>query len=76
MIHAERTDKMLAMRDVREQLQLSTAEVVNLIRTGRLRAYKYAGDGPITRGQVSYQTTGLRFRTSDIEEMLERTRIK
>jgi hypothetical protein len=76
MIHAERTDKMLAMRDVREQLQLSTAEVVNLVRTGRLRAYKYAGYGPITRGQVGYQTTGLRFRTSDIEEMLERARIK
>lgn len=76
MIDAERIDKMLTMRDVRERLQLGTMEVVNLIRTGRLRAYKYAGDGPITRGQVSYQTTGLRFRTADIEEMLKRTRIK
>ncbi len=70
------TDRMLGMRDVRDTLGLSTVEVVNLVRTGRLRAYRYAGDGPIAIGQVSYDTRGLRFRSSDIEEMLERSLIR
>jgi hypothetical protein len=74
MIHTEYdTDRM---RDVRDLLGLSTGEVINLVRTGRLRAYRYAGDGPITIGQVSYDTRGLRFRTADIEAMLGRSLIR
>ena len=69
------TGQMLGMKDVREMLQLSTREVINLVRTNRLRAYKYAGE-PITIGRVSHQTTGLRFRYSDIERMLEASRIR
>lgn len=70
------TDRMLSMKDVRDRLGLSYAEVINMVRAGRLRAYRYAGSGPISREELSHDTRGLRFRTSDVEEMLERTLIK
>jgi predicted DNA-binding transcriptional regulator AlpA len=64
-------DRMLNIRQVRDKLGLSYAEVIRLVQTGRLRAYRYAGTGPVARDTVETDTRGLRFRDSDIEAMLE-----
>jgi hypothetical protein len=65
------TDRMMNVRDVRLTLGLSAHEVLKLVRTGKLRSYRYVGDGPVKRQDVDGQTAGLRFRESDIEAMLE-----
>jgi hypothetical protein len=65
------TERMMNVRDVRLALGLSAYEVLKLVRTGRLRSYRYVGDGPVKRADVDGQTAGLRFRESDIEAMLE-----
>jgi predicted DNA-binding transcriptional regulator AlpA len=65
------TERMLNVRDVRLALGLSAHEVLKLVRTGKLRCYRYVGDGPVKREDVHGQTAGLRFRESDIEAMLE-----
>lgn len=70
------TNRMLDIKEVRDYLGLSYNELIRLVRIKRLKAYKYAGDGPMTIGEVSHQTRGLRFRESDVEDMLERSRIK
>ncbi len=67
----DRTDKMLNIRQVRDKLGLSYNEVTNLVRTGRLRAYRYAGSGRLGRSDVQSDTQGLRFRESDIDELIE-----
>ena len=65
------TDRMLNVKDVRLLLGLSAHEVLNLVRTGRLRSYRYVGEGPVKRSEIDEQTAGLRFRESDVEQMLE-----
>ena len=65
------THKMLNIRQVRDKLGLSYAEVINLVRTGRLRAYRYAGSGRLGRTDIRSDTQGLRFRDSDVEELIE-----
>ncbi len=62
--------KMLNIREVRDVLGLSYAEVIKLVQSGRLRAYKYAG-GPASREDITLESKGLRFRDSDIEQMLD-----
>ena len=69
-------DKMLSIKDVRNRLGLSAYEVINLVQTGRLRAYRYAGTGPVRRDEITTFTSGLRFRDSDIEELLEASLVK
>jgi len=73
MIADERMTRMMNIREVRDTLGLSYAEVTALVKSGTLRAYRYAGSGPIRRDEVTTYTRGLRFRESDIEEMLEST---
>ncbi len=63
--------KMMNIREVRDYLGLSYFEVIRLVQTGRLRAYRYAGTGALNRDEVNEHTTGLRFKQSDMEEMLE-----
>jgi hypothetical protein len=65
------TDQMLNIREVRDRLGLSYSEVIRLVQTGRLRAYRYAGTGPLSKSEVQPDTQGLRFRETDIEQMLE-----
>ena len=67
----DRADKMLNIRQVRDRLGLSYAEVIRLVQTGRLRAYRYAGTGPLSRSDVRMDTQGLRFQETDIEQMLQ-----
>lgn len=67
--------KMLKITEVRNMLGLSAAEVVRLVQNGQLRAYRYAGTGPVSRSELDTQTTGLRFREEDVEEMLEQSLI-
>ncbi len=76
MITDGQMTKMLNILQVRDMLGLSYAEVTALVQSGRLRAYRYAGSGPINRDEVTTYTRGLRFRESDIEEMLESSLIK
>jgi predicted DNA-binding transcriptional regulator AlpA len=68
-------DKMLNIRQVRDKLGLSYAEVIRLVQSGRLRAYRYAGSGPLSRSEIQWDTKALRFRNSDIEQMLEESLI-
>ncbi len=63
--------KMLKITEVRDMLSLSYAETIRLVQTGRLRAYRYAGTGPVSRSELTEDTRALRFRESDIEELLE-----
>lgn len=65
--------KMLKIIEVRNMLGLSAAEVIRLVQNGQLRAYRYAGTGPISRSELDTLTTGLRFREEDIEEMIEQS---
>lgn len=62
---------MLNIRQVRDRLGLSTAEVIRLVQTGRLRAYRFAGSGPLSKSEIRMDTQGLRFRESDIVQMLD-----
>jgi hypothetical protein len=62
--------RMLNIREVRDMLGLSYIEVIRLVQSGQLRAYKYVG-GPVNRHEVRDDTKGLRFRESDIEQMLD-----
>lgn len=68
--------KMLKIIEVRDMLGLSYAEVVSLVRSGRLRAYRYAGSGPISKSELTADTRALRFRESDIQEMIEESLVK
>lgn len=63
--------RMMNIREVRDYLDLSYFEVIRMVQTGRLRAYRYAGTGVLNRDEVTENTTGLRFKESDVEEMLE-----
>lgn len=65
--------RMMNIREVRDYLGLSYFEVIRMVQTGRLRAYRYAGTGVLNRDEVNENTTGLRFRESDVEEMLEQS---
>lgn len=69
-------DRMLNITQVRDRLGLSAYEVINLVQSGRLRAYRYAGTGPVSRLEVRPDTQALRFRDSDINELLEASLIK
>lgn len=63
--------QMMNLIDVRNMLGLSTNQVIRLVQRGDLRAYRYAGIGALNRHEVTRDTHGLRFRESDVEEMLE-----
>jgi hypothetical protein len=66
---------MLNIRQVRDRLGLSYFEVMNLVQSGRLRAYRYAGSGRLGRSDITPDTKGLRFRESDIDELIEQSLI-
>lgn len=66
--------KMLNIREVREMLGLSYVEVIRLVKEDKLPAYKYIG-GPVDRANLELDTKGLRFKDTDIAEMLEETLI-
>lgn len=68
-------DKMLNIKQVRDQLGLSYVEVINLVQTGRLRAYRYAGSGRLGRSDITPDTQGLRFRESDIDALIKQSLI-
>ena len=66
--------KMLNIREVREILGLSYVEVIRLIKEDKLPAYKFIG-GPMSRRDLELDTKGLRFKDTDINEMLEESLI-
>lgn len=69
--------RMLNIIEVKRVLGLSPHEVIRLVQTGQLRAYRYVGGGgPVTRESVTLTTQGLRFREADVEELLEQSLIK
>ncbi len=68
--------RMLNIREVRDVLGLSYDEVIRLVRNGSLRCYKYVGSGPVSKKEVSFDTKGLRFKTEDVEELLEASLVK
>jgi hypothetical protein len=63
--------QMLNIKQVRDQLGLSHAEVIRLVHSGKLRAYRYAGSGRLGRTDIKPDTQGLRFKASDVEELIE-----
>lgn len=67
--------RMMNIREVRDILGLSYDEVIRLVRSGSLRAYKYAG-GPVSRSEVHFDTKGLRFKSGDVEKLLEVSLVK
>lgn len=68
--------RMMNIREVRDVLGLSYDEVIRLVRGGSLRAYKYAGSGPVRRSEIDFDTKGLRFRSQDVEELLKASLVK
>ena len=62
--------RMLNIREVCDVLGLSYAEVIKLVQSGYLRAYKYVG-GLASKDEITFDSRGLRFRNSDIEQMLD-----
>jgi predicted DNA-binding transcriptional regulator AlpA len=69
--HTNMEDQMLNIKQVRNRLGLSHAEVINLVQSGRLRAYRYAGSGRLGRFDIRPETHGLRFKASDVDELIE-----
>ena len=63
--------EMLNIKQVRNRLGLSYGEVINLVQSGRLKAYRYAGSGRLGRSDITPDTQGLRFKASDVEELIE-----
>ncbi len=69
--------KMLNIRQVREALGLSYKNIIDLVNRGELRCFRYIGKGgPVERGTVDRNTTGLRFKESDIAAFLDEYQIK
>lgn len=66
--------RMLNIREVRDILGLSYHSVIRLVKSGQLPAYKYVG-GRVDRHALGYDERGLRFRESDIKQMLDASRI-
>jgi excisionase family DNA binding protein len=67
--------RMMNIREVRDVLGLSYDEVIRLVRNGSLKAYKYAG-GLVRRSEVDFDTKGLRFKSQDVEQLLEASLVK
>lgn len=67
--------EMLNIKQVRDRLGLSYGEVINLVTTGRLRAYRYAGSGRLGRTDITPDTKGLRFCESDIDKLIEQSQV-
>lgn len=68
--------RMMNIREVRDVLGLSYDEVIKLVRSGSLRSYKYVGGGPVTKSEVDFDTKGLRFKSEDVEALLETFLVK
>jgi hypothetical protein len=66
----------LNIKQVRDALGLSYQQVIRLVRSCDLRAYHYVGGVPVTKEEVTEDTYGLRFRASDVNEMLEQFLVK
>ena len=67
--------RMMNIREVRDVLGLSYDEVIKLVRGGHLRAYRYAG-GPVSKSEVGFDTRGLRFKSQDVEDLLDASLVK
>ena len=68
--------RMMNIREVRDVLGLSYDEVIRLVRNGSLRTYRYVGGSPATRSEVNFNTKGLRFKSEDVEALLETSLVK
>lgn len=68
--------RMMNIREVRDVLGLSYDQVIRLVRNGNLRSYKYVGGGPVTKSEVDFNTKGLRFKSEDVEALLETSLVK
>ena len=67
---------LYTIREVKLALGVSYNEIFKLIKSGRLRAYRFVGDGPVTLDDLDPDMQGLRFRDSDVEDLLEASLIK
>ena len=70
----EELEPLLSVRDCRRILGVSVREILRLVREGRLEAFGL--DGPIHRGDVDYDTFGVRITPSSVKRYLEEIRIK
>ena len=68
--------RMMNLIDVRNMLGLGTNQVIRLVQSGELRCYRYSGTGVLNKNEVTVDTHGLRFRESDVEELLEASLIR
>ncbi len=66
--------KMLNIREVRDILGLSYNGVIRLVKSGQLPAYKYIG-GRVDRHALPFDERGLRFKESEIEAMLDKSKV-
>lgn len=68
-------ERLMTMKDVRDILGVSYGVIYAHIEAGKLRAFKVTGE-PVTRREVGTDTTGIRFRPSDVREFLLRQQIQ
>ncbi len=66
--------RMLNLREVRDILGLSANGVISLVKYGHLPAYKYVG-GRVDREALGFDERGLRFKETDIEAMLNESKV-
>jgi hypothetical protein len=66
--------KLLSIRDVRNTLGLSSARVVNLIRSGEFDCYNVSGR-PIERSEITEFTRGVRITPESLRDYMTRIKI-
>lgn len=68
-------DCYLNMAELKKVLNISYTRIFELIRDGDLPAVKVLGE-PIIRAEINQDTRGLRVAPSDVQEYLERQKVK
>jgi hypothetical protein len=67
---------LYTIREVKLALGVSYNEIFKLIKSEKLRAYRFVGDGPVPLDDLDPDMQGLRFRDGDVEDLLEASLIK
>ena len=62
-------ERMLSMKDLRDILGVSYGVIYGHIREGKLKAVRVTGE-PVSKYAVDDTVLGLRFRPTDVRELL------
>lgn len=68
-------EALLNIKQVRDVLDTSAGVIIGYVQRGELPAYRFAG-GRVERQSVTRDTTGLRFKPSDVLALIEKQLVK